>query len=139
MPIGTPSTVALGWQSTVQINSIIFGVKSGKVREMVDSHECGDTSNGSFKVQKGGRYQFESNFEFYEKDDIEIHDANTLNINPGSYISLKVFPKGLGVTGDPYWSDYFLVENCEVSFDVDGKVQGTLSGKSSGPYRSPDE
>lgn len=134
---GTVPIVNLGYQSSVVVNGTTLGVKSGRVRRMVDSQECGDTVSGAYKLQKPGRGQMEASFEFYEKQGIQLQNPSGLyNLNAGQYISLAVYVKGVG-NQSPYTSTVFLLDSCEVSFDVDGKVQGSMSGKSSGQFEVP--
>jgi hypothetical protein len=134
---GEQSTVVLGWEADIEINGIAFGVRGGTVTDRADSHECGDTVSGIVKVQKGGRRQFEMDVDFFEKDDLNVHDPHGLNLIPGQYVSVVLHPKGTGSPDDPYINDDFLCEVGTTSFEIDGKVQGKLSGKSSGDYNMP--
>lgn len=126
------SYLVLGYEAEVKIDTTIFGVKSGSVRLSVDPHEGGDTSNGQTKIHKGGRASFTFSCDFYTKSD-QNPFAGAFSLLPGSYVRLHVYPQGLTVN-NPIETDYFLVNDGEFNFDVDGKGMGRISGVSSGSF-----
>jgi hypothetical protein len=134
---GAASTVVLGWETDVEINGILFGVRGvGSLRGYFDKQECGDTISGQQKMNKAGRGEMSATFSFYEKSDLNAM-IPPVELVQGSYIQLKVWPKGLDVGEDPWETDFFNVEFYEDTSDVDGKVSGNISGQSSGGYGCP--
>lgn len=133
--MGAPTTVVLGHEADVGINTQLFGVTRGTVDIRAREQECGDTASGPYEMHKGGRLVMEVNLDFYLKTDVPLH-INPLGIVVGDYIDLAVHPKGDGVS-EPYHSDFFEVYNFRCDIDVDGKVTGHIQGKSSGAFTIP--
>jgi hypothetical protein len=147
-PHYTPPVVVLGWSSHVEINSFDFGVKSGTINDSADSLECGDTETGIFKAEKLGRRQCEVSLEFYEKS-IDLAGANIpsaagpplLDYVAGEEIFLAIAPDfyAPGANQDSWTFPSFMVSKFTVRLNIEGKVEGSLSGKSNGDYTRPGE
>lgn len=128
------TTIFMGHEAKIKINGTAFAVRRSRVRIVADEHETGDTESAAFKRQKGGRSQIEAELEFYEDSSFNYHTA-PLNLNEGGNINLHIYPRGLLLP--PYHCPNFVLGHVEITVDINNPTQGTISGKSDGPYYRP--
>lgn len=126
------SYLVLGHEADIKIDNTLFGVRSGNARLNVDPQEGGDTNTGGVKIHKGGRASFSGTLDFYTKSDQNPFGA-PYSLLPGTYVKIKIYPQGVTVN-NPIETDYFLVNDADINFDVDGKGTGRISGISSGSF-----
>jgi hypothetical protein len=138
----TLPSVILGWESKIAITvagtPVSFGVRSGRLNFTSDLQECGDTNTGIAKQNKPGRTEASLSCDFYERYDVPTIPPAFFNLAPTSEIAIAVYPTGTGPTYPgwiqkaPWIIPSFIVASYDISFDIDGKLQGSISGKSNG-------
>ena len=155
--------VILGWEATCSINGTSFGVKAGSIEINIDDEECGDSKNAQVKAHKPGRYDAAVNLEFYEKENIStlrtppptlggvnlfaiatIGTEGAILIGPNSTfrtateIVLTIDEQGNTAPGKKIWSfPSFVLNNYRDSWNMDGKMEGVLNGRSNGIFATP--
>jgi hypothetical protein len=158
----TPTPVRLGYQAAIRITPVVqagfvgplisrfFGAHGSEIEMDSDEHECGDTLSGRAKRYKYGRTSFSGRIDFYEKDSLNIHDppasptSGGFSLKNGQFIYFEVWMQGLvsDITGQPllpYVAPVFGVKNVRISFDEEGKVMGSFTGKADGDWYRPGE
>lgn len=128
------TTIVLGHEAKVRINSQPFAVRRCRIRILADEHETGDTESGAFKRQKSGRGQAEVDLEFYDDTTVSYNTAPLLAA-AGSDINLAIYPRGLA--SDPYSFPSFVLSRFEYGIDIERPNEGTLAGKSDNTYILP--
>lgn len=135
----TVSPVVLGYEAQVLVKAgggvfFNFAVRGCTTDADADEHECGDSITGIFKAHKGGRRHLAISLEFQEYHGTVMHVPPN-NFVEGTEISISVFPNGPGEPG--YICPSFILKHYQDRWNIDGKLEGSLSGKSNGPYTLP--
>ena len=147
MPVHyTPAPVILGWEAEYLISAagtdptavgVPFGSKGGRIAYNVDQHECGDSNNGRAKAEKNGRYQLDVTINFYEKHNVTaIPDFDVDEIAIALYENGVSAPSG-ETQKQPWIIPSFMLGPVVLDWDVDGKMNGTLTGLSNGAFTVP--
>lgn len=159
-------TVILGWEAACTINGVAFGIRSGRIDWAIDDEECGDSITAQAKAHKPGRFDAAVSLEFYERTDVSttvvpavfqggvagvslglqvstgsqatILTGNDNTARNAAEIALTILPNFNTLDSKTHWIfPSFVLNNYSVSWDMDGKMQGSISGHSSSGFTPP--
>jgi hypothetical protein len=122
-----------------------FGFRAGTLSSNADKHECGDSLSGINKRWKAGRTSLEMTAEFYEKWDLDVHEAMPagFGLKNGAIVGVAVYTQGFddiaGLMFDPWWLPNFTIFDVKYSFDEEGKVNGSWDGAADNAWYRPGE
>jgi len=145
--------VVMGWQSELDIwlgfNSVLgvtgvqtsFGVRGGSIEFTSNLQECGDSITGIYEAHKAGRLVLNATADFYEKYNVPSFGVSGFAIGPGVELYVAFYPNGVSGNADPVKDPYlvpsFICASGRLTWNVDGKLEGSFSGKSNGPWFMP--
>jgi len=128
-------TKAAGYPARIKVNDIFYGVRNFRPSRQVDVSECGDTEDGRFKRNKGTRK--EARISFTVIADPNLVPALTFGVFEGAYVAVDYFP--FGALDASYQFPDVLISEVGEQQDVNGMIEMSISGVTSGEYILPGE